>query len=48
MSACSALKYYLGALDETSSALPTETRQLLDTRAAACSDEDSRRGPTNR
>jgi hypothetical protein len=41
LSACEALKYYLGALDEAaSSELPVETRQLLDTQAAACPDDD--------
>ena len=40
LNSCEALKYYLGALDETSSPLPIETRQLLDNLAAACSDDD--------
>ncbi|NEU96948.1 hypothetical protein [Bradyrhizobium uaiense] len=39
LNSCEALKYYLGALDETSSSLPVETRQLLDTQAAACPDD---------
>jgi hypothetical protein len=40
LNACEALKYYLGALDEASTKLPVQTRQLLDTQAAACLDED--------
>jgi hypothetical protein len=40
LSACEALKYYLSALDEAPSELPVETRQLLNTQAAACPDED--------
>jgi hypothetical protein len=40
LNACEALKYYLGALDEESTKLPVETRQLLDTQASACPDED--------
>jgi hypothetical protein len=40
LNSCEALKYYLGALDEASSSLPVETRQLLDTQAAACPDDD--------
>jgi hypothetical protein len=40
LNSCEALKYYLSALDEASSSLPVETRQFLDTQAAACSDDD--------
>ncbi len=40
LNACEALKYYLGDLDEASSKLPVETRQLLDSQAAACPDDD--------
>jgi hypothetical protein len=40
LNACEALKYYLGALDEASTKLPMETRQLLDSEAAACPDDD--------
>ena len=40
LNACEALKYYLGALDEASTKLPMETRQLLDSQAAACPDDD--------
>jgi hypothetical protein len=40
LNACEALKYYLGALDEASTKLPMETRQLLDSEAAACLDDD--------
>jgi hypothetical protein len=40
LNACEALKYYLGALDEASTKLPVETRQLLDSEAAACPDDD--------
>src|SRR5258708_36203226 len=40
LNACEALKYYLLALDEAPSKLPAGTRQLLDTQAAACPDDD--------
>jgi hypothetical protein len=40
LNACEALKYYLGALDEASTKLPVETRQLLDSEAAACPEDD--------
>jgi hypothetical protein len=40
LNACEALKYYLGALDEASSKLPVESRQLLDSEAAVCPDDD--------
>jgi hypothetical protein len=40
LNSCEALKYYLGALDEESSSLPTEIRRLLDIQAAACPDDD--------
>src|ERR1700676_5341943 len=40
LNSCEALKYYLGALDEESSSLPTKIRRLLDIQAAACPDDD--------
>jgi hypothetical protein len=40
LNSCAALKYYLGALDESSSPLPAGTRQFLDTQAAACPPDD--------
>jgi hypothetical protein len=40
LNACESLKYYLGALDASSSPLPADTRQFLDTQAAACPPDD--------